>query len=257
MSKNRFEICNDTIMIFNPDWDFTASATVRDEYLEEIQSVTWSKKGDYLYSNKLKQYLHIYIMRKWYGDECYEKFKSEDYVVDHMDNNGYNCCINNLSFLTSDENKAKGMTVDKMSKEKAYLALSLYKDFSTQLYQMTLFFNYPAQAKISNLNSPAVIELAYLLYDREYELVLNDARKILYDYKRDYSFEPEKLNESDFQIEGSYGYHCSKESYDAYIKGNHGHGICMMIKTAPIKNWRPEDRKQFFYLRGNPIESID
>ena len=254
MSKNKFEVHGDMISISHPDWDFIASATIREDYIDEIQSVTWSKNGDYLYSSKLKKYLHIYIVRKWYGDECYEKMSSENYVVDHMDNNGYNCCINNLSFLTSDENKAKGMTVDKLSKEKAYLALSLYKDFSTQLYQMTLFFNYPAVAKISNLTSPAVIELAYFLYDREYEIVLNDARNVLYDYRRDYSFEPEKLHDIDFHIEGCYGYHCSKETYDAYINGGHGHGVCMIIKKAPIQNWKVDDQVQFFHLRGKPID---
>lgn len=193
-------------------------------------------------------------MRKWYGDECYEKMSAEDYVVDHMDNNGYNCCINNLSFLTSDENKAKGMTVDKLSKEKSYLALSLYKDFSTHLYQMTLFFNYPAVAKISNLKSPAVIELAYLLYDKEYEIVLNDARKVLYDYRRDYSFEPEKLSDIDFHIEGCYGYHCSKETYDEYING--GHGVCMMIKALQFKIGRLDEQVRFFHLRGNQLMNL-
>ncbi len=252
MSKNNFELHEDTLMISRPNWEFIAFATVRDDYLEEIQKVTWSKKGDYLYSNQLRVYLHIYIMKKWYGAECYERMKSEDYVVDHMDNNGYNCCINNLSFLTSYENKAKGMTVDKLSKEKAYLALSLYEDFSTQLYQMTLFFNYPAIARISNLKSPAVIELAYLLYDREYELVLNDARKVLYDYRRDYSFEPEKLNNSDYHIEGRYGYPYSKEAYNEYINGEHGNSICIIIKAAPLRDWPQEDKKQYFYLRGKP-----
>ena len=37
-----------------------------------------------------------------------------------------------------------------------------------------------------------MIDLAYLLYDRDYPEVINDARTILYDYKRDFTFEPEK-----------------------------------------------------------------
>lgn len=57
-----------------------------------------------------------------------------------------------------------------------------------------------------------------------------------------------------FHIEGSYGYPCSKETYDAYINGGHGHGVCIMIKVAPIKNWHPQDKIQFFYLKEKPIE---
>lgn len=252
MSKNKFEIYDDKVIISHPDWGFIAYATVRDDYIEEIQSVTWSKKGNYLYSSKLKKHLHIYIMKKWYGDDCYKKMKSEKYVVDHMDNDGCNCCINNLSFLIDDENKAKGMTVDKRNKDKMHLALSLYKDFDTQLYQMTLFFNLPAIAKISFLKSPAVIELAYLLYEREYELVLNDARKVLLDYKKDQSFEPEKLSNVDFHIEGCYGDHCSKEVYDKNISGSHC--ICIMEKIAQKKNWNLADKVQLFRLRGEPIK---
>lgn len=64
MSKNKFEIYGDKILISHPNWDFIASATIRDDYAEELQSVTWTKVGEYLYSNKLEKYLHIYIMQK-------------------------------------------------------------------------------------------------------------------------------------------------------------------------------------------------
>ena len=59
-----------------------------------------------------------YMRRKWYGDDTFETMKDEGYVVDHMDNDGHNCCIDNLYFLIMDENKAKGMTLDKMSVDK-------------------------------------------------------------------------------------------------------------------------------------------
>ena len=139
MSRNKFEIYGDRISISHSDWDFVASASVKEDYAEELQSVTWPKNGEYLYSSNLKQYLHVYIMRKWYGDETYEKMKEDGYVVDHMDNDGHNCCIENLCFLISDENKAKGMTVDKMSSDKSHIALSMFKDFDTKLFQITIF----------------------------------------------------------------------------------------------------------------------
>ena len=119
---------------------------------------------------------------------------------------------------------------------------------------MTIFFNYPAVAKISNLDSPAVIDLAYLLYDCEYEMVINDARMILYDYKREYVFEPEKLHDADFHIEGSFGSPAPIDWYNKYIEGGHGHAIAFIHKAAYIKGWKVEDQKQFFYLRGKPQE---
>jgi hypothetical protein len=134
-SKVRYEEHGDTLHIFHPDWRRIAFATIREDYAEEIQSVTWSKRGEYLYSNKLQCYLHIYIMKKWYGNETYEHMKNNGYVVDHMDRNGFNCCINNLCFLMSDENIAKGHTVDKMNRDKSYIALSFLKILKPKLFK--------------------------------------------------------------------------------------------------------------------------
>ena len=249
MSKNTFEISGGRVTIGHPDWDFLAFASIKDEYSDEFQSVTWSKNGEYLYSSKLKVYLHVYIMKKWYGDDVYEKMKAEGCVIDHMDNDGHNCCIDNLSFLLSDENKAKGMTVDKMSADRSYIALSMFKDFDTQLFQITISFNYPATAvNIEGLDRPAVIELAYLLYDCEYEMVINDARAILYDYRRDYSFDPNRLHFIDYQIEGAYRKAYPVEMHDEYLSGKHGHGMALFIKRAPLRGWNKDNKKEFFYL---------
>ena len=38
MSKNKFEIYGDKILISHPNWDFIASATIRDDYAEELQT---------------------------------------------------------------------------------------------------------------------------------------------------------------------------------------------------------------------------
>lgn len=251
MSKNKFEIFDNYVLISNDDWNFVAQASIRDDYKEELMSVTWSKNGRYLYSKKLKTYLHIYIMKKWYGEETYKIMCQEDCVVDHMDNNGYNCCINNLAFLVSSENKAKGLTVDKMADDKRYMALSLFKDFETKLYQITIVYNYPAKAIISGLEKDAVVELVYLLYDCDYEIVLNDARIILYDfYKRGYIFQPEKLNNIDYHIEGCYGKAIDIESYNRMLEKGSKKITARICKKSMLKNWTVERKEEFFYLRS-------
>ena len=255
-SKNTFTISGDLITISHTDWDFIATATVRDDYAEEFQSVTWSKKGEYLYNEKLGGYLHIYIMKKWNGEETYEQMSADGYIVDHMDNNGRNCCIDNLFFLLENENKAKGFTVDQYSEEKTHIALTLCRDFETKHFQITIVFNYPAIAKVSTVESPAVIDLAYLLYDRDYPEVINDARTILYDYKRDFTFEPEKLHVADYHIEGAYSLPVSKEAYDRYIEGGHGHTVFFFNKKAPMLGWKAEEQRRFFHLRGKPLTEV-
>ena len=75
MSKNAFEIDGDIISITRPEWGFKAYATVREDYLDEIQSVTWGLSYDrYPYNSKLGT-LHSYIMKKWYGEEFCQEMK--------------------------------------------------------------------------------------------------------------------------------------------------------------------------------------
>ena len=77
MSKNTFDICGDVIYISRPEWDFVVHATIRDDYVDEIQSVTWglNSKG-YVYNSKYG-YLHSYVMKKWYGDDFCNEMKEK------------------------------------------------------------------------------------------------------------------------------------------------------------------------------------
>lgn len=77
---NIFTISGDTVSIFRPGWESVAYASIKDDYVEELLSLNWVINNGYLYSSKKKMYLHIYIMRKWYGDEKYEKMLEEGFV---------------------------------------------------------------------------------------------------------------------------------------------------------------------------------
>lgn len=69
--------------------------------------------------------------------------KEKGFVIDHMDNDKHNCCIDNFCFLKNSYNKAKGLTFDQENVDKRYIALSIYKDWETELFQIAIFFNYP------------------------------------------------------------------------------------------------------------------
>lgn len=248
-SKNSFNIEGDIIYITRPEWNFIAKATVRDDYVEEIESVTWELSNNrYPYNSKYGA-LHNYIMKKWYGENVLKKMKDAGFVVDHMDNVSYNCCIENLCFLSNNANKAKGLTLDKEIKDKKYIALSMYKDFNTQLLQITIVFNNPAILEgIENLSKPAVAELAYFLYEGDnYDLVINDAQQILLNYKKYQTFNPNKLNFIDYHIEGAFGQPLTFEEYDNYLlKVRNSASI---VKKAPIRNWNKNTKTEFLYLR--------
>lgn len=144
-----------------------------------------------------------------------------------------------------------------MSADKSYIALSMSMNFETQLYQINIFFNYPATAvNFENLDKPAVIELAHLLYDCEYEMVINDARTILYDHRRDYSFDPNRLHFIDYYIEGTYGKAYPAEMHEEYLSGKHGHGVALFAKRAPLRGWNKENKKEYFYLHELPGNNV-
>ena len=248
MSKNFFDISGNIISITRPEWDFIAQATIRDDYADEIQSVTWGlKNGRYLYNAKLGS-LHSYIMKKWYGDAFCKEMKVKGYVIDHMDNVSSNCCINNLSFLLNSYNKAKGLTFDQENAEKCYIALSLFKDFETQLFQITIVFNYPATLSITGFDKPSLVEIAYLLYDGDYRKVITDAQSILLEYKENYTFSPEKIKAIDYHIEGCTGRVLSPEVYEEYLSGEHGHGVVFFSKKAPLNNWTMDSNEKYFVI---------
>lgn len=241
MSKNSFSIEGNTIFISHPDWKFIATATVRDDYVEEIQGVTWGLLNKRYPNNAKLGTLHSYVMKKWYGEDFCNEMKRNDFVIDHMDNNSHNCCIENLCFLSNDFNKAKGLTFDKESKDKRFIALTMFKDFETDLFQITIFFNYPATLKLDGLNEPAVVDLAYFLYEGDYRSVILEAQEILVEYKNDYTFRPEKLRAIDYHIEGRIGEAPSPEAHEYYLSGKHGHGLVFLIE---LKNKTVGIRKQ-------------
>lgn len=82
------------------------------------------------------------MIAKWYGEDVLSNLTEKGYVVDRMNNDHMDCRISNLEFLKHNRNVAKGMYLDKEAKQIRYrLAVSLFKDFSTGCYQITIGFN--------------------------------------------------------------------------------------------------------------------
>lgn len=253
MSKNTFEINGNVVSITRPDWNFIAYATIRKDYVDEMQGQTWGLlDGRYPYCSKLGT-LHSYIMKKWYGEEICTEMKEKGYVIDHIDNVSHNCCIENLSFLLKGYNIAKGHTFDQENEDKRYIALSIFKDFETQLFQITIVFNYPASLQIDGFDKSAVVEECYLLYEGDYRKVLIDAEAILLDYKENYSFNPEKLRMIDYHIEGRTGKAYPPEIHEEYLSGNHGHGVAYFHRRARLPKWTKETNEKYFII-SDPIE---
>ena len=200
-SKNTFTRHDDEIHIYREGWKAVAFTTYREDYYDELTSVTWTESKGYLVNSRLGL-LHRYIMGKWYGEKMLAEMTQQGWVIDHMNNNGFDCRISNLEFLPTRHNVAKGQTVDVEADEmRRHLALTLCKDFSTGYYQIHLGCNDPIS--LMNTSTGEVRPLAKLkfLYDCDYRIVINDARDILLNYGLYGRFQIESLHCIDWKPE--------------------------------------------------------
>lgn len=204
-SKNRFEVNGDTITIMRDGWDELAFATYREDYFDELSTHTWGLVNGYLYNSTLGGYLHRYMMAKWYSEDVLKDLTGKGYVVDHLNNNHLDCRITNLEFLKKNRNTAKGQYFDtEASQLRERLAVSLFKDFSTGCYQITIGCNDTIVRTDANGSKHYINEIK-LLYDKDYPIVILDAEAILTEY------------ESSGRISLSHLRHCDIREHEATI----------------------------------------
>jgi hypothetical protein len=95
------------------------------------------------------------------------------FVIDHIDNDGFNCLYENLEFLTRIKNwHYKGNYYDRERTEKSSIAaVNIFKKKGGDKFQITIGFNAP----FSNQQGQT-ISRAFFVYDTlDYDLVLSDA----------------------------------------------------------------------------------
>lgn len=199
-SKNKFEIVDDDVHISRKEWDKLAFTSYRQDYYNELISVTWTESNGYLKNGKLGL-LHRYIMKKWYGEEILKEMDARGWIVDHINNEGFDNRICNLEFLATRHNVAKGQTLDVESKNmRDQIALNIFKDFTTNYYQISIGFNDIVSLVDVVTGESHEISRLYLLYDCDYRLVINDAEQILLDYSLQKKFDIQKLKYIDYQV---------------------------------------------------------
>lgn len=165
------------------------------ELWENIKDLNFraTSKDKYIYCSKFKKTLHQIVMDFYYGENVRKEMYKNRFIIEHHDNDGFNCCVENLSFYPNDKNKSKAFGYDKdRVKMMDIVAMNIFKDFNTQKYQITLAFNKPFLLKWED----KFIEITslYLVYSNDYRIVINDATNILDLIDSNKRFELSKLN---------------------------------------------------------------
>lgn len=179
---------NDTIYFSEDGVDKLGYTNYTPELWDIINSTTWTVKNGndgnpkYLISSRLKKTLHQAVIDYHFSEKVREDAYSKDYIIEHLDNNGFNCKISNLYFLKKLTNTYKGWYFDKKSNESVpIVSIKMFHVIETQRFQITAAFN----RQFTNPESGQDLCSVKLLYDTPYEIVFQDAETLL-NYILDY-----------------------------------------------------------------------
>lgn len=191
--------------------------------LDEVLRYTWTcTAGDHPYIKcaKLDQYLHYFVLTVLYGKDKLDTMLQNNNIIEHLDNNGLNCAYENLHILSSDENKAKALTIDKRAKEFMYaptFITDVYYSHQKKYFQMQLTYNRDVYDNIQGHPIETIL-LQYSTFNNLFSdwLVVSkcDAGnfdfskfrcdKLLYKERPNLELKPEEKNNSIIERDGIY-----------------------------------------------------
>ncbi|MGL5254031.1 MAG: hypothetical protein ACRC9L_03325 [Brevinema sp.] len=173
---------NDTIQFNAEGVNKLGFTNYTEELWEIIKNYTWSVKKDnnglpkYLLANKLGKTLHQVVIDYYFTEKTRIDAYDKGYIIEHLDNNGFNCKISNLYFMKKLMNTYKGWGFDKNSKESIpIVAIKMFHIIETKRFQITLAFN----TRFTNTSTGKDLCSVKFLYDTSYEIVFQDAETIL------------------------------------------------------------------------------
>ena len=192
MKNTQLQISHDdkTIHFADKELGVLGFTDYKPEIFQELNSLNWyvnenkviKKEKNYIYtgSNKFGKFkkLHQIVMILWHGLEAVEKANEKNFIVEHHNNEAYDCYIRNLSFASNDINLSKAHSFDKnQPKLLQRAAVNFYKDFESKQYQITMKFT--GQFFIILKGEATLLDSIYFLYEDNFRVVFTDANRIV------------------------------------------------------------------------------
>lgn len=191
----KVEIVGDSIHILRKQFNVMAFATYKQELYEKIRLYTWTPASGYIKSSKLKMSLHKFLMVEKYGEEVIQEAYANDFVIDHINNDGMDCRYTNLALIPSRLNVAKGQTydIDRLENQHNF-AINFSRDEESSEYQISVAFNKHCNFQRGDEVIP--ITGMYLRYGQDYKTTFLDAQIIVNDLLSGGTIEIPKLHTS-------------------------------------------------------------
>lgn len=191
------ERSGDDIFFRDPALSKCGRTNYSDALWDIVHSVNWyAKKGNdgeprYLYSSQLKKTLHQVVMDYYFGEDTRKEAYRKGMIIEHLNNDGFDCRISNLYYLLDVKNKYKGQHFDQLSKQSIpIVSMKVFHIIENHTFQITMLFNdFFANAAGEYLHS------AKLLYNTDYWIVIQDAEVILENIVQTRAFSLPRLTE--------------------------------------------------------------
>ena len=186
----RVSVDNNKIIIERLDLGVQATTTYLPGYkefdvlLKEIKSSLWTPtvKGHIKRShNGRTEFLHQLVYKTFNNERKLKSLYKQGFIIEHIDNNGLNCELENLAILTKRNNTLKGVRFDKLRKKnRDKLRIDIRAGFISGTYQINLTFLNKIRCRINSVEYENLFHLD-LKYGNgiSYPEVLNDAQRML------------------------------------------------------------------------------
>lgn len=178
------------IKFFNKDYGIIGFADYTRLIWEEISKVNWyvdekkfiNGEKTYIYTGSSRfgeiYQLHQIVMKFWYGADALQIAYEKKYIVEHHNNNAFDCHVVNLSFASNDLNLTKAHSFDKnQPKLLKQAAVNFFKDFTTQQYQITIRFT--GDFILLQNGKKVYVDKLCFLYENNFRVVYTDANRIV------------------------------------------------------------------------------
>lgn len=203
-------IVNDHIHILRKKFDKLAFTSYTPELYESIKQATWTPTKDGYMTSKKFGKLHRHVMVLKYGKDVIAEAYKNSFIIEHFNNNGFDCSYTNLEIVPRDLNSAKGLTYDKeVQKNKRLFALNFTRDEESGEFQISIAFNEPHYRVIDNRIIP--LAAIYLRYGKDYKTTFRDAQSILNDLVKNNGFKFSNLRTSKVLIKKAIEMEISEE----------------------------------------------
>lgn len=173
-------VANDRIYFKSEYANKLGYTNYEEELWQQIKHRKWhptkNSKGQYKYIQSQDRSLHQVVIDFYFGEEVRLEAYKNKYIIEHLDNDGFNCEISNLYFLLDVRNTYKGWYFDKKVVESLpIVAMSIFHIIDNHTFQISIGFN----AAFVNGQTGKYIQNLKLLYNCDYWTVLQDAERML------------------------------------------------------------------------------